>query len=150
MLFDKKGYLLPGISEAIVMNVIRKYAEIMDNSVAVCKKCGGDKKITCPDPECYVCAMDDYCKNSSPCPCQKISQMVTQIINPLTSRTLTGFDILSRPPIFSTETEKSKVKNHKSSGLNCTKCNVLNEYLTEGNQSDGTYICYDCRSISNA
>jgi len=40
---------------------------------------------------------------------------------------------------------KDKCKNEK--GLACTKCNFLNEYITEPNQDDGTYICYKCREF---
>ncbi len=40
---------------------------------------------------------------------------------------------------------KDKAKNKK--GLVCIKCNFLNEYMTEPNQDDGTYICYKCREF---
>lgn len=36
-----------------------------------------------------------------------------------------------------------QVTNSKS-GFNCKLCNLLNEYA-EANQSDGTYICYNCK-----
>jgi hypothetical protein len=32
-----------------------------------------------------------------------------------------------------------------NSGMNCSQCNLLNEYAVP-NQSNGTYLCYSCRS----
>jgi hypothetical protein len=37
--------------------------------------------------------------------------------------------------------------NKNEDGMTCTKCNILNEYVTESNQDDGTYICYKCRKF---
>lgn len=31
-------------------------------------------------------------------------------------------------------------------GMTCSSCNYLNEYVNESNQEDGSYICYKCRS----
>jgi len=33
----------------------------------------------------------------------------------------------------------------ESLGVHCKKCNNFNEYA-EGNQKDGNYLCYECRS----
>lgn len=30
--------------------------------------------------------------------------------------------------------------------IRCIECNVLNEYVSKGNQTNGTYICYGCRN----
>lgn len=30
-------------------------------------------------------------------------------------------------------------------GMNCSKCNGYNKYISSGNQPDGTFICYSCR-----
>lgn len=34
----------------------------------------------------------------------------------------------------------------KHNGMSCKKCNTFNEYVSEGNQLDGSYVCYSCRS----
>lgn len=33
-----------------------------------------------------------------------------------------------------------------NSGINCSKCKDFNEYISEGNQPDGSYKCYKCRN----
>lgn len=37
-------------------------------------------------------------------------------------------------------------KKNYIDGMNCKKCNTLNKYVTEANQTDGSYLCYNCRS----
>lgn len=31
-------------------------------------------------------------------------------------------------------------------GMNCNKCGLFNNYVSQGNQADGTYKCYSCRN----
>lgn len=40
------------------------YAEALAMS---CTRCGGDGKIRCEDPECFVCAMDGHCDSATVC-----------------------------------------------------------------------------------
>lgn len=40
--------------------------------------------------------------------------------------------------------EQFYIKNYKTYGHHCKKCSSYNEYA-EQNQSDGTYVCYNCR-----
>ncbi|KKN70811.1 hypothetical protein LCGC14_0427030 [marine sediment metagenome] len=42
---------------------------------------------------------------------------------------------------------EDKVKKTNKDGMTCTKCNTINEYVTESNQDDGTYVCYKCRKF---
>ncbi len=49
--------------------------------------------------------------------------------------------------IFGKSPKNEKVKETNKDGMACTKCHILNEYVTEPNQDDGTYICYKCRKF---
>jgi hypothetical protein len=42
---------------------------------------------------------------------------------------------------------KQKAGIKLANGMTCARCNLLNEYVTEPNQDDGTYICYNCRKF---
>lgn len=34
-----------------------------------CQRCAGDGLVRCPDPECWLCAMDEPCPHAEPCGC---------------------------------------------------------------------------------
>lgn len=36
-------------------------------------------------------------------------------------------------------------KRNHIKDIKCAKCNMINEYIINGNQQDGSYICYNCR-----
>lgn len=40
---------------------------------------------------------------------------------------------------------ESKKSNAK--GMACSRCHFFNEYITEPNKDDGTYLCYKCRKF---
>ena len=41
--------------------------------------------------------------------------------------------------------KEANAKKKNENGMNCTQCNFFNQYITEPNQDDGTYLCYKCR-----
>lgn len=120
MLFDKDGCLKSGISEDIILEIMNK--EVLPGFI--CANCRGDKKISCYDAKCYVCAMDHYCKDALDCP---------RCVVPTEKQSSRMGTIHDTTP---------------TKGVICAKCNTSNEYLETPNQADGSHLCYQCRSGS--
>lgn len=50
--------------------------------------------------------------------------------------------VCSTPTASITPTQKQ----YHAGGMTCKKCNVPNQYVTESNQPDGTYLCWGCKA----
>lgn len=62
------------------------------------------------------------------------------VANPLPINTVPRYDTNR------TLDEVLKEMLEEANGMSCKKCNVFNEYVTTPNQSNGSYVCYRCRS----
>ncbi len=130
MLFDKNGYLKSKLSEKVVNEIICKYAEQKE--------------------------MESYLKNEprslldiarTLIPIQELGPGALPIYN---RDSEVGIMVANLEGVKKTELISVSVaptqKQYYAHGMNCKRCNTINEYVTEANQPDGSYICYSCRS----
>lgn len=141
-LFDKHGYLKFGIPEEVVNVIVRKYAEQEEAKRnpevgMMVANLDGIKKLELTSevihskeiPSGCICA---NCGGSGKIPCYDGECYICAMDDYCE-------DAL---PCYCTPTSTLE----KNQGMYCKRCNIFNEYIAVSNQTDGSYLCYSCRS----
>lgn len=152
-LFNKNGYLKSGIPEEVVKEIVRKYAEqeeakkisenylrneprsMQDIATARNPEIGmmvanleGVKKLGLTT-QAHSCI---YCAVATPTEEEQVANLLSMV------------DLGEEDKTCSTPAPTQK--QHHANGMTCRRCNVLNKYITESNQTDGTYLCWGCKA----